>query len=151
MNKIAQYINHFRNLGSQAAMRKIAAGQTKQAAAISPRLRNVILGLGGGIGAGALYAANKEEPGMLESALEGGKDMLSNTSPEDLAGYGNLLRSLGEGGGSLAEYAAGQPSPMDYDLQDLGGDYAADPHASMGYSAPMSPEEEAAYYAYYNS
>ena len=151
MNKIAHYINHFRNLGSQAAIQKIAAGQTKQAASIPPRLRNVILGLGGIGGAGALYKANQEEPGMLESALEGGKDMLRNTSAEDLAGYGNIISQFSGGGGNLAGYSAGQPSPMDYDLQDISGDYAADPYASMGYESQLSPEEEAAYYAYYNS
>ncbi|MAH48146.1 hypothetical protein CMI37_20145, partial [Candidatus Pacearchaeota archaeon] len=70
---------------------------------------------------------------------------------EDLAGYGDLLRAMSEGGGNLAGYSAGQPSPMDYALQDISGDYAADPYASMGYESQMSPEEEAAYYAYYNS
>ena len=149
MNKIAQYIEHFKGLGAQAALQQIETEQTKQAG-ILPTSRMGRLGAGalGALGLGAGYKAlRQEDPSMLDSALTGGKEMLSDLSPEDLAMYGNLLTNLGAGGGGYASYDARQPSPADYVLQDIG----MDPHASMGYESQMSPEEVAQYYAYYNS
>jgi hypothetical protein len=149
MNKIAQYIEHFKGLGAQDALQQIETEQTKQAG-ILPTSRMGRLGVGalGALGLGAGYKAlQPEDPGMLDAALSGGKDMLSNLSPEDLAMYGNLLGNLGQGGGGAMGYDSYQPSPADYALQDI----EQDPYASMGYETQMSPEEAAQYYAYYNS
>lgn len=177
MNKLAQYIDHYRNQGAQAALQNFNSGRAKQASALGavgrglgralPKSRMGQLGLGVGAGVAGLaglgaLGAGQSDPGMLEAALSGGKDMLSDLSPEDLAMYGSLLTNLGEGGGGYSHYDAHQPSPSDYALEDIG--YADPSYASgydagygggydpntMGYDLPMSPEEESVYYDAYN-
>lgn len=174
MNKLAQYIDHYRNQGAQAALQNFNSGQTKQASVLGaigrglgralPKSRMGQLGMGVGasaVGLGALNAS-QPDPGMLDAALTGGKDMLSDLSPEDLAMYGSLLSNLGGGGAGYTHYDAHQPSPADYALEDVG--YADPSYASgydsgygggydpntMGYDLPMSPEEESVYYDAYN-
>ena len=156
MNKLAYFVEHYSNLGRQAAIQDIQNGHTKTAGIIpSSRMGKALLGaagLGGGL---AAYKATRPEPSALENMYEGGKDMLSNMSQEDLMGYANLLSQLQSGGGGYSMgYNAGSPSPSDYAMQDLGdlGGYAAqDPYATMGYEAGMSPEEMQQYMAYYGS
>ena len=148
MNKLAQYIDYYRNLGRQAAL-----AETQKVASIMPRSRLGkaalgALGIGGGIA--AARAMSRPEPSALENIYEGGKDMLSNMSQEDLMGYANLLQQLqGGGGGYSMGYDSGAPSPMDYAMQDIGY-YEPNPADQMGYEAPMSPEEMELYRAYYS-
>ena len=85
MNKIAQFVEHYRNLGRQAAL-----ADRQKTAGFLPNSRMAraglgALGLAGGIGAAKALSA--PEPGALENMYEGGKDMLSNMSQEDMMGY----------------------------------------------------------------
>lgn len=160
MNKLAQFVDYYKNLGRQAAQ----ADREKTAGFLpSSRLGKAglgALGLAGGIG--AAKALSQPEPSALESIYEGGKDMLSNMSQEELMGYANMLSQLQQGGGYSMGYDAGSPSPADYTMQDIGAydpSYASgydagyadyDPSASMGYEAQMSPEEMSQYMAYYS-
>ena len=153
MNKIAHFVEYYRNAGSAAALQNLSQGHTKQAG-IRDRLARAagsrlgkVLGVGAAAtGAGLGYQALKgEEPGMLESMAEGGKEMLSNIDPDTLAQYGAVLNSLSSGGGYGMGYDASQPSPMDYGLQEI----AYDP-SMMGYEAAMSPSEASVYYDYNN-
>lgn len=176
MNKIAHYIEYYRNLGSQYALTQ---GTTTKTAGLMPSSRMGkatlgALGIGGGI---AAAKAMSPEPSMVENMYEGGKDMLSDMSQEDMMGYANLLQQMSGGGGYSMGYDAGSASPVDYSMSDLGDPYASmgydtqdpyasmgyaaqdpyasmgyvaqDPYASMGYEAQMSPEEMAQYMAYY--
>lgn len=166
MNKIAHFIEHYRNLGSQYALSQ-GSTSTKTAGFMpSSRMGKAALGalgIGGGI---AAAKALSPEPSMMENMYEGGKDMLSNMSQEDMMGYANLLQQMSGGGGYSMGYDAGSASPVDYSMSDLGDPYASmgyaaqdpyasmgyaaqDPYASMGYEAQMSPEEMAQYMAYY--
>ena len=152
MNKLAQFIEYYENLGRQAAM-----SDRQKTAGFLPtsrlgRLGLGALGLAGGIG--AAKALSTPEPSALENLYEGGKDMLSNMSQEDVMGYANMLSQLQGGGGYSMGYDSGTPSPSDYTMQDLGqlganyGEY--DPYSSMGYESQMSPEEMQQYMAYYS-
>lgn len=152
MNKLAQFVQHYRNLGSQAAL-----GETEKTAGFLPSSRMAraglgALGLAGGIG--AAKALSKPEPGALENMYEGGKDMLSNMSQEDLMGYANMLSQLQGGAGYSMGYDAGTPSPSDYATQDLGqmdyNQYGYDPASQMGYESQMTPEEMQQYMSYYS-
>ena len=149
MNKLAHFIDHYRTLGAQAAL---SGGQTKTAGFLpSSRLGRAALGaLGIGGGVAAAKAMSEPEPSALENMYEGGKDMLSNMSQDDLMGYANMLQQLNAGGGGYSMgYDAGSVSPTDYAMQDLGYvDY--DPSSQMGYEAQMSPEEMQQYMAYYS-
>jgi hypothetical protein len=151
MIKVAQFIDHYRRLGAQAAQQQ--AGQAKHAglSSLLPKSRMGKLGLGalGALGAGAAYKHTQQEPGLLESAYDGGKEMLGNMSQEDLMGYAAMLEQLQGGGGYSQGYAADELSPADYSLEDLG--YPTNGYDTSGYEAQMSPEEAAQYYAYYNS
>ena len=150
MNKIAQFVDYYRNLGRQDAM---AASQKTAGMLPSSRLVKAALGaLGIAGGIGAAKALSRPEPSTLENLYEGGKDMLSNMSQEDLMGYARLLQNAQGGGGySSMGYSAASPSPSDYAMQDLGSmDYGEDPYAQMGYEAQMSPEEMQQYMAYYS-
>lgn len=151
MNKLAQFVEHYRNLGRQAAI-----SDTEKTAGFLPSSRLAraglgALGLAGGIG--AAKALSTPEPSTLENMYEGGKDMLSDMSQEDLMGYANMLSQL-QGGGYSMGYDAGTPSPSDYAMQDLGQldqAYAQyDPTSQMGYEAQMTPEEMQQYMAYYS-
>ena len=148
MNKLAQYIDYYRNLGRQAAL-----SETQKVAGIMPssRLGKAALGaLGIGGGIAAARAMSRPEPSALENMYEGGKDMLSNMSQEDLMGYASLLQQLQGGGGAYSMgYDSGTPSPTDYAMQDIGY-YAPSPADQMGYEAQMSPEEMELYRAYYS-
>lgn len=153
MNKIAHFIEYYRNEGSSAALQTLNPGRTKEAG-IRDRLARVagsrlgkVLGVGAAAtGAGLGYQALHEEPGMLESMAEGGKEMLDNIDPDTLAQYGSVLQQISGGGGyGSMGYDAAQPSPMDYGLQDI----AYDP-SMMGYEAAMSPSEASVYYDYNN-
>lgn len=152
MNKLAQFVQYYRNLGSQAAL-----GETEKTAGFLPSSRLAraglgALGLAGGIG--AAKALSTPEPSALENMYEGGKDMLSSMSQEDLMGYANMLAQLQGGGGYSMGYDAGSPSPSDYAMQDLGHldqAYAQyDPTSQMGFEAQMTPEEMQQYMAYYS-
>lgn len=149
MNKLAHFIEHYRALGAQDALN---AGHTKTARFMpSSRLGKAALGaLGIGGGIAAAKAMSQPEPGMLENMYEGGKDMLSNLSQDDIMGYANMLQQLNDsGGGYSMGYDAGSLSPVDYGMQDIGyADY--DPSSQMGYEAQMSPEEMQQYMAYYS-
>ena len=156
MNKIANFIEYYRNAGSAAALQNLNQGHVKQAAMpgrlgrLASSRMGKLLGAGAAAtGAGLGYQAlTKEEPGMLESMAEGGKEMLSDMDPDTLAQYGAVLNSLSGGGGyGSMGYDVSQPSPMDYGLQEI----AYDPYSSSGYEAAMSPSEAAVYYNYYNS
>ena len=155
MNKIAHFVEYYRNAGSAAALQNINPGHVKQAGIKDRVARMAASRLGRLAGAGAAAtgaglgykALNAEDPGMLESMAEGGKEMLSNIDPDTLAQYGSVIGELsrsGLGGGSLG-YDASQPSPMDYGLQEI----AYDP-SMMGYEAAMSPSEASVYYDYAN-
>lgn len=157
MNKIAYFIEHFRNLGRQAALE---GGEKTAGFMPSSRMGRLglgALGLAGGIG--AAKALSRPEPSMLENMYEGGKDMLSNMSQEDVMGYANILSQMQGGQGYSMGYNAGSPSPSDYAMQDLGGDYGQDyggydnydVDSAMGYGAGMSPAEMQQYMAYYNN
>jgi hypothetical protein len=155
MNKLASFIQYYRDLGSQAALQQ---GQEKTAR-LMPRSRLGkaalgALGLGGGIA--AAKAMSQPEPSTLENMYEGGKDMLSNMTQEDVMGYANMLQQLqgGGGGGYAMGYDASSLSPSDYAMTDLGSGYDQsqvnyDPYATMGYEAQMSPEEIQQYMNYY--
>lgn len=152
MNKIAQFVEYYRNLGRQASL-----ANREKTAGLLPNSRMARLGLGalglaGGIG--AAKALSNPEPSTLENMYEGGKDMLSNMSQEDLMGYANMLAQLQGGGGYSMGYDASTPSPSDYAMQDLGpmeyGQYAYDPASQMGYESQMTPEEMQQYMAYYS-
>lgn len=152
MNKIAHFVEYYRNLGRQAAL-----ADREKTAGILPNSRMARLGLGalglaGGIG--AAKALSTPEPSALENMYEGGKDMLSNMSQEDLMGYANMLAQLQGGGGYSMGYDAGSPSPSDYAMQDLGQldqVYAQyDPSSQMGYESQMTPEEMQQYMAFYS-
>ena len=159
--KLATYLEFYRNLGRKAALQ-----ETNKTAGFMPksRLGKAALGavgLGGGIA--AAKALTQPEPSTLESMYQGGKDMLSNMTQEDMMGYMNMLSQLqGGGGGYSMGYDASSPSPSDYSMQDL-GDYDTsysmgydsayaqpDSYSSMGYEAQMSPEEIQQYMAYYS-
>jgi hypothetical protein len=154
MNKLAHFLEYYRNAGATAALHNINQGHTKQAgmrdslARLAGNRLARVAGVGGAAtGAGLGYQAlSAEDPGMLESMAEGGKEMLSNIDPDTLAQYGAVLNSLSGGGGYGMNYAAAQPSPMDYGMQEI----AYDP-SMMGYEAAMSPSEESVYYDYYNN
>ena len=97
MNKLANYVNYYRNLGRQAALQ-----QTEKTAGMMPRSRLGkaalgALGIGGGIA--AAKALSQPEPSTMENLYEGGKDMLSNMSQEELMGYATMLGQLQGGGG----------------------------------------------------
>lgn len=152
MNKIAQFVEHYKSLGRQAALTNL-----EKTAGILPNSRLAraglgALGLAGGIG--AAKAMSSPEPSTLENMYEGGKDMLSDMSQEDLMGYANLLSQLQGGGGYSMGYDASSPAPMDYAMQDLGqldNSYSQyDPYSSMGYESQMTPEEMQQYMAYYS-
>ncbi len=149
MNKIAHFVEYYRNLGHQAAL----ADRAKTAGFLpKSRLGKAALGaigLGGGIA--AAKALSRPEPSALENLYEGGKDMLSNMSQEDLMGYANLLSQLQQGGpGYSMGYSSGSSSPTDYMLEDIGGGYGYDPASQMGYESQMTPEEMQQYMAYYS-
>jgi len=156
MNKIAHFVEYYRNAGATAALQNINQGHIKQAG-IQDRLAGLASGrmkrlLGAGAaatGAGLGYSAlSGEEPGMLESMADGGREMLNNVDPDTLAQYGQILSSLSAGGGGgygSMNYAPTEPSPMDYGMQDI----AYDP-SMMGYEAAMSPSEASVYYDYNN-
>lgn len=153
MNKIAHFVEYYRNAGSNAALQNLTQGHTKQAG-VRDRLARLagsrlgrVAGIGAaGVGAGLGYQALKgDDPGMLESMAEGGKEMLDNLDPDTLAQYGAVLNSLSQGGYGSMGYDASQPSPMDYGMQDI----AYDP-SMMGYEATMSPSEASVYYDYNN-
>jgi hypothetical protein len=153
MNKIAQFINYHRVLGSNYARNQM---MSKTAGIIpSSRLGKLTTGALGVGGALAAAKAMQPEPSMLENMYDGGRDMLSNMSQEDLMGYANLLNQMSSQGGYSMGYDAGSMSPVDYSMSDIGDPYASmgyaaqDPYASMGYEAQMSPEEMAQYMAYY--
>lgn len=148
MHKLAQFVDHYRALGAQHAL---SQSREKTARFLpSSRLGRAALGalgLGGGIA--AAKSMSTPEPSTLENIYEGGKDMLSNMSQEDVMGYATMLQQLNAGGGYSMGYDAGSPSPSDYAMQDIGyDDY--DPYAQMGYQAQMSPEEMQQYLAYYS-
>ena len=148
MNKMASFINHYRALGAQAAIDQIAPSQEKTAflnkLIPKTRLGRVGAGIAAGIGAGAAYKGTQEEPSALAEAFEGGKDMLSNMSQEDIMGYINLMQQMNMagpgGGGSLGYAPGGEVDPSAYALQDIPME------DSMGY---MSPEEEQVFRTYY--
>jgi len=147
MNKLAQFVEHYRNLGRQAAL-----ADREKTAGILPNSRMGkaalgALGIGGGIA--AAKALSRPEPSTLENLYEGGKDMLSNMTQEELMGYANMLSQLQRGGGYSMGYDAGSISPVDYSMQDIGQEYAYDPSSQMGYEAAMSPEEMQQYMNYY--
>ena len=149
MNKLAQFINHYRALGARDAINN---SRTKTAGILpSSRLGKAALGaLGIGGGIAAARALSRPDPSALENMYEGGKDMLSNMTQEDLMGYTNILQQLNsvDPGYSMG-YDAATPSPADYAMEDL--DYAQyDPSSQMGYEAQMSPEEMQQYLAYYS-
>ena len=150
MNKLAQFVDYYRNLGRQAAL----ADREKTAGFLpSSRMAKAGLGVAGVLGGiGAAKALSTPEPSTLENMYEGGKDMLSNMSQEELMGYASILGQLGQGSGYAMNYAAGTPSPSDYSLQDLGQldqEYASyDPSSMMGYSYQMTPEEAYQYMAF---
>ena len=160
MNKIAQFVEHYRNLGIQAAL----ANREKTAGFMpSSRMGKAALGaLGLAGGVGAAKALSQPEPSTLENIYEGGKDMLSNMTQEDMMGYANMLSQLQGGGGYSMGYDAGSPSPADYAMEDIGAydpSYASgydsgyanyDPSHSMGYESQMTPEEMQQYMAYYS-
>ena len=153
MNKLAHFVQYYRNLGHQAAKENMA-----KTAGVLPNSRLGkaalgALGLGGGIA--AAKALSRPEPSALENMYEGGKDMLSNMSQEDLMGYASLFNQMRGGGpGYSMGYDAGTPSPSDYTMQDLGQldqAYAQyDPTTQMGYESQMTPEEMQQYMAYYS-
>ena len=149
MNKIANFVNFFRVLGAQTAIEH-SNGHEKTAFARSlgklvPKSRIGKLGLAGlgGAGAVAAYKANQDQPSTLESMYEGGKEMLSEMSPEEMMGYVNLARSLGGGDYSMGYDALSADYPMEMAY--------ADPSDSMGYEAQMSPEEMQQYLSYYGA
>ena len=155
MNKLASFIQYYRDLGSQAALQQ----EQEKTARFMPRSRLGkaalgALGLGGGIA--AAKAMSQPEPSTLENVYEGGKDMLSNMTQEDVMGYAKLLQRLqGDEGGYTVGYDASSLSPSDYAMTDLGDGHdhsqvSYDPYASMGYEAQMSPEEAQAYLQYYS-
>lgn len=158
MNKMASYVQFFVDMGKQAALQE---GQTKVAnlARLMPKSRmgKATLGLGalGGALAGA-KALGQPEPNALENMYEGGKDMLSNMSQEELMGYANLLGQLNQGGVMGYDASGVQADP--YSLEDMGGyggyedpmAYAPQGGDMMGYDAQMSPEEMQQYMAYYS-
>ena len=143
MNKIATFINHFRGLGATYAQSVQQQGLEKNAflGKLIPKTRLGRLGAGvaGATGLGALYKGMQDEPGMLENAVEGGKDMLSNMTQEDLMNYAHILGATDAGYNQMGYAPTYDEMAMEY--PDLGG--------TMGYSAPMTPEEEQAYLAYY--
>ena len=150
MNKLAHFVEYYKNAGSSAALQNLNGGFTKEAG-IRDRLARMagsrlgrLAGVGAaGTAAGLGYKAmNSEDPSMLESMAEGGKEMLSNIDPDTLAQYGAVLSSLSSPGGYQHQgYDPGHISPMDYGIQEI----AYDP-SSMGYEAAMSPGEASVYY-----
>ena len=152
MNKLAQFVDYYRNLGRQAAL----ADREKTAGFLpSSRMAKAGLGVAGVLGGiGAAKALSTPEPSTLENMYEGGKDMLSNMSQEELMGYASMLAQLQGGGGYSMGYDAGTPSPSDYAMQDLGqmeyNPYGYDPTSQMGFEAQMTPEEMQQYMAYYS-
>jgi hypothetical protein len=153
MNKLAMFVKHYRNLGSQQALSTMS-GQEKTAflGKLLPksRLGKLGLGLAGLGGAGAAYKSMQDQPSTLENLYSGGKDALSNMSQEDLMGYANLIDQLRSGGGSsILGYGAegGQVDPSMYAMSDM---YPEDASSSMGYESQMSPEEAQAYLQYYS-
>ena len=151
MNKIAKFVDYYRNLGRQAAL-----ADRQKAAGFMPRMPRSrmgkaalgALGIGGGIA--AARALSQPEPSALENMYEGGKDMLSNMSQEELMGYANLISQLQSGDGYSMGYSAASPSPSDYAMADIGPIDSYDPSSQMGYEAQMSPEEMQQYMAYYS-
>jgi|11_taG_2_1085331.scaffolds.fasta_scaffold00143_10 hypothetical protein len=145
MQKVANFINFFSALGAQAALDgnqpHIKTAFLKR---LIPKSRGgrVALGLGA-LGAGvAGMRASREEPSTLDNMLDGGKEMLSDMSPEEIMGYINLARSMQDPQAAMMGYSA--PGAMDYAMP-------MDPQESMGYSADMSPEEYNQYLDYYGS
>lgn len=157
MNKIAYFIEHFRNLGRRAALEGVEKTAGFMPSSRMGRLGLGALGLAGGIG--AAKSLSQPDPGVLENMYDGGRDMLSNMSQEDLMGYANILSQMQGGGGYSMGYDVSRPSPGDYAMQDLGGDYEQDygeydnfdVDSAMGYGAGMSPAEMQQYMAYYNN
>ncbi len=162
-NKMAQFINHYTILGARAAAESIySTTKTANLARLIPRSRLGRLGVGvGAAGAGvAGVNAIRPEPSMMDSI----GDSLNSMSEEDLMGYASMLGSLGSGGSDpygMMGYSptqnpyANMPGTMDdsysgYDMSDIGDfDTAELDDDAMGYSRPMSPEEEAQYLSYY--
>lgn len=148
MNKLAHFVQYYRNLGYQAAM----ADRTKTAGFLPrSRLGKAALGaLGVGGGIAAAKALSRPDPSTLESLYEGGKDMLSNMSQEDLMGYANMLSQLQGNSGYAMGYSSASPSPTDYLMEDINPGYDYDPDSQMGYESQMTPEEMQQYMAYYS-
>lgn len=149
MNKLASFVNHYRQLGAQLAINNASQGLEKNAflGKMLPksRLGKLGLGLAGLTGAGVAAKSMQDEPSMMENLYEGGKDALSNLSEEDIARYGNLLSNM-YGDASTMGYSAGMEDPSMYAMTDM----YADPSSSMGYEASMTPEEAQAYLQYYS-
>lgn len=158
MNKIAHFINHYRALGSQAAISDISPTvKTANLARFIPKTRIGRLGATAGVGgAGVLgYNALHQDPSMMDSI----GDSLSSMSQEDLMGYASLLGSMGQGGmggysGMMGYQPLQQPDYGDmgseFDMSDIGDfDTGGYEDSDMGYSRPMSPEEEMQYLSYY--
>tara|TARA_Y100000592_G_scaffold22091_1_gene34190 strand:- start:9321 stop:9755 length:435 start_codon:yes stop_codon:yes gene_type:complete len=144
MQKVANMVNFFRVLGAQAALEGYSSHEkTAFLRRMMPKSRGgkALLGLGA-LGAGiAGMRAAREEPSALENMYEGGKEMLSEMSPEEIMGYVNLARSMGSG-----DYMAYSPN------QGLGDLAYMDPSMdAMGYEAQMSPEEMQQYLSYYGA
>jgi len=161
MYKLAQFANHYRNLGAQAALSG-PNGMSKVAnlGRFLPKSRIGKLGLGVGAGAAGLagYNAVRPDPSMMDTI----GDSLNSVSQEDLMGYASMLGSLGGGSGmdpyGMMGYEAipgkipGATEEMypEYDMSDIGDfDTAELDDDAMGYSRAMSPEEEAQYLSYY--
>jgi len=149
MNKMANFINFFKTLGAQTAIEH-SNGHEKTAfvrslGKLMPKSRMGRLGLAGLGGAGAIaaYKANQDKPSTLENMVAGGKDMLSEMSPEEMMGYINLARSLGGGDYSMGYDALSGEYPMEMAY--------ADPADAMGYASQMSPEEMQQYLSYYGA
>jgi hypothetical protein len=159
MNKLAYFINHYRMLGAQAATQDIATTtKTANLARFIPKSRIGRLGTAAGVGGAGLAGINamRPEPSMMDSI----GDSINSMSQEDLMGYASLLGSMGQGGmggySGMMGYQAipGQALPIEdigseYEMSDIGEFDTGGYDDEMGYSRPMSPEEEMQYLSYY--
>lgn len=154
MNKLASYVNYYYTMGKQKAVQDLS--QTTKTAGLESlipksRMGKALLGVGAGAaGLAGMKAMQPEPPSTLENMYEGGKDMLSNMSQEDIQSYADLVNQLRSGEVMGYDSAMGmQADAYPYDLEDLGY-YDQPAQDSMGYASQMSPQEAQQYLNYYS-
>jgi hypothetical protein len=158
MIKLAQYVDYYRTLGSRAASTDLSPmNKVANLGRFMPKSRLGRLGATAALGTAGMmgYNAMKPEPSMMDSI----GDSLNSMSQEDLMGYASLLGSMGQGGmgdysGMMGYQPLQQPDYGDtgseFDMSDIGDfDTGGYEDSDMGYSRPMSPEEEMQYLSYY--